>query len=80
MAYRIPHSSIVQNDAGEIGVRTVSDNNIVDFVKIALLGEGDTGAWVEGLTGTQNLITTGQGFVKAGQTVNQESRDKVNTP
>ncbi len=67
-AHHILRSALVLNDS-EMGVRTLSSENDVQFEPVKLLGEDDTGIWVEGLTGHSRVITRGQGFVSAGQKV-----------
>lgn len=68
-AYRIPRSALVLNASNEIGVRTLSSDNVVQFEGVILLGEDDEGIWTAGLEGDKRIITRGQGFVSAGQKV-----------
>ena len=68
-AYRIPRSALVLSDANEIGVRTLSPENVVQFERVILLGEDNEGIWVAGFSGDKRVITRGQGFVSAGQKV-----------
>lgn len=68
-AHLVRRSSLILNDAGEIGVRLVDDSGYVRFAPVALLGEGKAGVYVSGLEGAVSLITRGQEFVIAGQTV-----------
>ena len=68
-AYRIPRSALVLNSKNEIGVRTLSPDNNVQFERLTLLGEDNLGVWVTGMIGEKRVITRGQGFVSAGQKV-----------
>ena len=68
-AVRVPRSSIILNDNGEIGVRIVDNDNIVAFQRVALIGEEPAGVWVDGLPSGSRLITRGQEYVSAGQEV-----------
>ena len=68
-AYLMPRSALTLDDAGKIGVRTVDGKNIVGFAPIRIVGESDNGVWVAGPTGTFDVITRGQDFVRAGQEV-----------
>ncbi|MHA7870866.1 MAG: efflux RND transporter periplasmic adaptor subunit [Hyphococcus sp.] len=68
-AHRVPRSALVLGPAGELGVRTLNGDNTVAFNTVGLLGEDAQGVWVSGLNGATKLITRGQEFVKAGQTV-----------
>ena len=68
-AHHAPRSTLVLNDAGEIGIRTLTDENVVQFARVRLIGEEATGVWVDGLSGDVRVITQGQSFVSAGQEV-----------
>ena len=68
-AYRVLRSSLVLNDDGDIGLRTLSPDNEVQFEKVRLLGEDAEGVLVTGLNGEARVITRGQEFVSAGQKV-----------
>ena len=68
-AHHAPRSALVLNDAGEVGIRSVSDDGLVDFWRVTLIGEDETGVWIDGLSGVVNVITRGQEFVSAGQQV-----------
>lgn len=68
-AHHAPRSTLVLNDAGEIGIRTLTDENVVEFARVRLIGEEETGVWVDGLSGDVRVITQGQSFVSAGQEV-----------
>ncbi len=69
MAQRFSPALLVLNDAGELGVRTVRDDDTVRFVPVTLLAENPAGVWVSGLPATTRLITVGQGYVANGQRV-----------
>ncbi len=74
-AHRVPRSSLVLSDNGDLGVRTVDENNVVAFAPIRLIGETPSGVWVSGLQGNVRLIVRGQEYVSAGQTVKTASAD-----
>ncbi|MFT5542221.1 MAG: multidrug efflux system membrane fusion protein [Glaciecola sp.] len=57
------------SDSGDIGVKTVNDQDLVEFYPVELVQSDTNGAWVTGLPNTANVIITGQGFVKAGNKV-----------
>lgn len=69
-AHRTPRSALVLNDAGEIGIRTLTNENVVEFVTVKLIGEEESGVWIDGLNGQVRVITQGQSFVSEGQHVN----------
>ena len=57
------------DDSGQMGVRVVGDDNIVEFHTVKVIEDTPQGAWVTGLPATTRLITVGQEFVLSGQTV-----------
>lgn len=68
-AHKIPSSSLTLNDKGALGVRTVDEANIVQFVPVRMLDDTPDGTWVSGLPSKVRLITVGQEFVVDGQSV-----------
>ena len=68
-AYHLPRSSLVLNDDGIVGIRTLEDKDLVAFQPIRLLGEDDAGVWANGPEGDVRVITLGQDYVAAGETV-----------
>lgn len=69
LAHQISPASLVLNDEGTIGVRTVDDENLVHFNVVEVVSEGPGGVWVEGLPEKTNIITVGQEDVFDGQVV-----------
>ena len=57
------------DDAGEVGVKSVSDEGLVRFFPISLVRTEADGVWVSGLPERVRVITQGQGFVSPGETV-----------
>jgi len=76
-AHLVPRSSLVLNDEGEIGIRSLTSDNIVQFEPVRLIGEEPKGVWVDGLDGDVRLITSGQGYVAAGQKVDVADDEDV---
>ncbi len=68
-AHLLPQSALTLNNEGELGVRTVVADNVVDFVPIHLLRDTTDGVWVGGLPETADIIVIGQEFVTRGVTV-----------
>lgn len=58
---------------GEIGVKVVGSDDIVQFYPIEILQSGSGGAWVSGLPATARVIVSGQGFVTSGNKVRIEA-------
>ena len=67
--------------AGEMGVKTVTKDNIVAFYPITILQAATDGVWVKGLPESARIITVGQGFVENGSPVNisQEKTEAEST-
>jgi multidrug efflux system membrane fusion protein len=57
-------------EAGELGIRTVNEDNQVEFKQIEILEDTIDGIWVTGLPKNTRIITIGQGYVFQGQIVN----------
>ena len=68
-AHLIPRSSLTLGEEGNVGVRSITTGNVVEFTPVSLLGEDGDGLWISGLNGPVRIITRGQEYVKAGQTV-----------
>ncbi len=68
-AHLLPQSALTLNNEGQLGVRTVVADNVVDFVPIQLLRDTADGVWVGGLPETSDIIVIGQEFVTRGVTV-----------
>jgi len=62
-------SAIALGDTGDIGVKTIDENQQVVFTPVKLISTSLDGAWVTGIPDGSRVITLGQGFVKTGQTV-----------
>lgn len=62
--------SIVSLDVkGALGVKTVNKENGVEFYEISVVKAQIDGIWVTGLPDEVDVITVGQGFVNASETV-----------
>ena len=71
-AHLLPRSTLTLNDRGELGVRAVNAEGIVSFYPVEVLRDSSDGIWVSGLPDTVEIITLGQEYVRAGQTVQVE--------
>ena len=74
-AHLLPQSALTLNNEGQLGVRTVGANNVVDFVPIRLLRDTANGVWVGGLPETVDIIVVGQEYVTAGVVVAPTYKD-----
>jgi multidrug efflux system membrane fusion protein len=62
----LPASALTLDDAGRLGVRTVSADNRAAFMPVTLQRDTVDGVWVEGLPETVDVIVVGQEFVIDG--------------
>ena len=70
LAHRISPSILMLGEAGELGIRTVNEENQVEFKKIEILEDSMDGIWISGLPRNIRIITIGQEYVFQGQIVN----------
>ena len=54
------------NDAGQLGLRYVAEDDTVRFAPVAVVDETMDGTWVTGLPQTANLISLGQDYLSEG--------------
>ncbi|MFQ5775240.1 MAG: efflux RND transporter periplasmic adaptor subunit [Kiloniellaceae bacterium] len=69
VAHHISPAILTLSDDGVIGVKTLGPANRVEFKPVRIVGEAADGVWVTGLPERVTLITVGQEFVTAGQSV-----------
>lgn len=74
-AHMLPQSSLTLNNVGQLGVRTVNADNIVEFIPVKLLRDQIDGIWVSGLPDEVDVIVAGQDFVIQGVKVNPTYRE-----
>ncbi|MBN2752243.1 MAG: efflux RND transporter periplasmic adaptor subunit [Rhodospirillaceae bacterium] len=78
-AHLVSPAVLTLSEAGEVGVKTVNAKDTVVFHPVTLLREDEKGLWIGGLPQTVRLITVGQDFVSANQTVEAQT-DTLLTP
>lgn len=71
-AQKIPASLLTLSDNGDIGVKHVVDGKVV-FTKAEIVRSNGDAVWITGLPSPIALITRGQGFVAAGESVDVEA-------
>ena len=76
LAHRISPSILMLGEAGELGIRTVNEDDQVEFKKIEILEDSMEGIWITGLPKNTRIITIGQEYVFQGQTVNVKEISK----
>ncbi|EPX80980.1 efflux RND transporter periplasmic adaptor subunit [Litoreibacter arenae] len=68
-AHFLSPSIVSLNTAGALGVKTVNEDDVVEFFPIEVVKAQIDGIWVTGLPEKADVITVGQGFVDEGETV-----------
>lgn len=69
LAQKISPALFALDDEGRIGVRTVNDDNVVEYHHVDILADADDGVWVTGLPNRAGVIVVGQELVTAGERV-----------
>lgn len=69
LAHYISAGLLTLNDEGQIGVKTVNPEDVVEFYPINIEMSDAEGMWVSGLPERANIITAGQGFAPIGEPV-----------
>ena len=69
LANKISPSILLLSDSGNLGIRIVNNDNVVEFCPIKILEDTQDGLWVQGIPNESSLIVRGQGFVENGQKV-----------
>ncbi len=67
-AIKLSPALLALDEQGNIGVKTV-ENEVVKFTPIDIVKSEPDGIWLTGLGKQSNIITLGQGFVRAGDSV-----------
>ncbi len=66
MAHLLPQSALTLDDDGHLGVRVVSEGNIVAFMPVTLIRDTAAGVWITGLGESADVIVVGQEYVVDG--------------
>jgi multidrug efflux system membrane fusion protein len=74
-AHLLPQSVLTLNDEGVLGIRTVEDGDKVAFHAVNIVKDTAEGVWVVGLPAKINVITVGQEYVNAGDTVDARTAE-----
>ena len=69
LAHKISPSILLLSDSGMLGVRSVNESDVVEFLPVEIIEDTQEGIWVTGIPNLTKLIVLGQGFVENGQTV-----------
>lgn len=72
LAHRVSAATLVLADDGSVGVKAVDEAGIVSFHPARIVKAETDAVWLGGLPERLRVITTGQGFVAAGEAVEVE--------
>ena len=78
-AHRISPSLLTLDDAGNVGVKIINNDGLVEFVVADIAMSSVDGVWLAGLPQTATIITVGQGYVTNGAVVVTIPESDVNT-
>ena len=78
-AHRISPSLLTLDDAGNVGVKIINNDGLVEFVVADIAMSSVDGVWIAGLPQTATIITVGQGYVANGAVVAAIPESDVNT-
>ena len=65
---------------GTLGVKSVDENDIVQFHAVDIVRAESDGVWITGLPEQVRIITKGQGFVTAGEAVRPTVLTEIDAP
>ncbi len=78
-AHKISPSLLTLDDAGNVGVKIINDDGLVEFIVADVALSTSDSVYVAGLPTAATIITVGQGFVTAGSRVAAVAEDDVDT-
>ncbi|MCP5090139.1 MAG: efflux RND transporter periplasmic adaptor subunit [Gammaproteobacteria bacterium] len=78
-AHRVSPSLLTLDDAGNVGVKVINDEGLVEFVVADIALSSSDGLWLTGLPETATIITVGQGYVANGSLVDSVAEDDAKT-
>ncbi|MBV7379225.1 efflux RND transporter periplasmic adaptor subunit [Maritimibacter dapengensis] len=74
-AHLVPQSALTLNDAGDLGVRSVGDDDVTAFLPVEIVRDSTDGVWVAGLPDEVAVIVVGQDYVKDGVPLDVQYRE-----
>lgn len=79
LAHRVSPSLLTLDDAGNVGVKLINDDGLVEFVVADIALSSNDGVWLAGLPENATIITVGQGYVANGARVDTVPEDASRT-
>ncbi|MGD9639139.1 MAG: efflux RND transporter periplasmic adaptor subunit [Alphaproteobacteria bacterium] len=78
-AYKISPAILGLNDRGEVGIKTVDDNDVIQFHTVNIVKHDYDGMWISGLPDHIRLVVAGGDFVKENTKVIAINEDETNS-
>lgn len=78
-AHRVSPSLLTLDDAGNVGVKIINDQGLVEFVVADIALSSNDGIWLAGLPESATIITVGQGYVESGAMVDTVQESDIKT-
>ncbi|PPR43137.1 MAG: Cobalt-zinc-cadmium resistance protein CzcB [Alphaproteobacteria bacterium MarineAlpha5_Bin11] len=72
LAHKISPSILSLMDNGEIGIKIVNKESIVEFFPIDVISDTNQGMWISGIPDTSDIIVVGQEYATIGKKVDQK--------
>lgn len=69
LAQKVSPALFSLDDNGGVGIRTINEDNVVEFHHVSILADAADGVWVSGLPNRAGVIIVGQELVTAGERV-----------
>ncbi|MEF2071705.1 efflux RND transporter periplasmic adaptor subunit [Consotaella aegiceratis] len=84
-AHFVSTALLALDTEGTLGIKAVNADDTVEFYPVDLVRAETRGIWVSGLPDQLNIISVGQGFVSAGETVravaaSEEEKERLAEP
>ena len=79
LAHRVSPSLLTLDDAGNVGVKIINAEGLVEFVVADIALSSNDGVWLAGLPESATIITVGQGYVTNGALVKTVPEDDIKT-
>lgn len=79
LAHQVSPSLLTLDDAGNVGVKIINEDGLVEFVVADIALSSSDGVWLAGLPQQATIITVGQGYVASGSLVDAVPEGEVNT-
>ena len=80
LAHRVNPSLFALDEAGAIGLRTLTNDGVVEFHRVEVFDDDEDGVWVTGLPDDTLLITVGQELVARGDYADPAIEEYIPAP